>query len=98
LPLMVVEGGWPSSSARGVFSSSPEMQARYIARQSQLLDEAKAIGVFQLSFTDLDLATFPKPVPAILPLFATLGLVDSDLKPKPALATWDRIFARRLQR
>jgi hypothetical protein len=94
---MVVEGGWPSASARGVFSSSPEMQARYIARQSQLLDEANAIGVFQLSFTDLDLSSFPKPVPAILPLFATLGLVDSNLKPKPALAAWDRIFARRLQ-
>jgi len=97
LPLMVVEGGWPSASARGVFSSSPEMQARYIARQSQLLDEANAIGVFQLSFTDLDLSSFPKPVPAILPLFATLGLVDSNLKPKPALAAWDRIVARRLQ-
>jgi len=97
LPLMVVEGGWPSASVRGVFSSSPEMQSRYIARQSQLLDEAKAIGAFQLSFTDLDLGTFPKPVPAILPLFATLGLVDANLKPKPALATWDKIFARRFE-
>ena len=97
LPLMVVEGGWPSTSARGVFSSSQEMQSRYIARQSQLLAEAKAIGVFQLSFTDLDLGSFPRPVPAILPLFATLGLVDANLKPKSALATWDRIFARRLE-
>ena len=98
LPLMVVEGGWPSASVRGVFSSSPEMQARYIARQAKLLDEAKAIAVFQLSFTDLDVASFPKPVPAILPLFATLGLVDTRLRPKPALATWDKIFARRIQR
>jgi hypothetical protein len=98
LPLMVVEGGWPSASVRGIFSSSAEMQARYIARQSQLLDEARAIGVFQLSFTDLDLGSFPKPVPAILPLFATLGLVDSNLEPKPALTTWDRLFARRLAR
>jgi hypothetical protein len=98
LSLMVVEGGWPSASVRGIFSSSAEMQARYIARQSQLLDEARAIGVFQLSFTDLDLGSFPKPVPAILPLFATLGLVDSALEPKPALTTWDRLFARRLAR
>lgn len=97
LPLMVVEGGWPSASVRGIFSSSPEMQARYIARQSKLLDEANAIGVFQLSFTDLELGSFPKPVPAILPLFATLGLVDANLKRKPALATWDTIFVRRLQ-
>ncbi len=98
LPLLVVEGGWPSAAVRGIFSSSPEMQARYIAHQSKVLDEANAIAVFQLSFTDLDLGSFPKPVPAILPLFATLGLVDANLRPKPALTTWDRIFARRLQR
>jgi len=97
LPVMVVEGGWPSASVRGVFSSSPEMQARYIARQSQLLDQANAIGVFQLSFADLDIGSFPKPIPTILPLFATLGLVDVNLRPKPALATWDTIFARHLR-
>ncbi|HMG71246.1 MAG TPA: hypothetical protein VK544_09045 [Gemmatimonadaceae bacterium] len=97
LPVMVVEGGWPSASAKGFFSSSPEMQARYISRQSELLEAANAIGVFQLSFTDLDLGSFPKPVPVILPLFATLGLVDANLNPKPALATWDTVFARRLQ-
>ena len=95
---MVVEGGWPSGSARGVFSSSPQLQAKYIVRQSQLLEQAKAIGAFQLSFTDLDLSSFPKPVPAILPLFSTLGLVDSNLKPKPALSVWDKVFARRLVR
>lgn len=98
MPVMVVEGGWPSASARGAFSSTPQLQAKYIARQSQLLGEAGAIGVFQLSFTDLDLSSFPKPVPTILPLFATLGLVDVNLRPKPALTVWDRIFARRLQR
>jgi hypothetical protein len=98
LPVMVVEGGWPSTSVRGVFTSSPAMQAAYLARQSQLLEESKAIGAFQLSFTDLDLATFPMPVPTILPLFATLGLVDVNLKAKPSLDTWDRIFARELQR
>ena len=97
LPEMVVEGGWPSASVRGVFSSSAEMQARYIARQSELLDNANAIGVFQLSFTDLDVAAFPKPIPVILPLFATLGLVDADLKPKPSLPTWDKVFARSLR-
>ena len=43
-------------------------------------------------------ATFPKPVPAILPLFATLGLVDANLQPKPALKTWDEVFARPLKR
>ena len=98
LPVMVVEGGWPSASVRRVFSSSPEMQSRYVARQSDLLDAAKAIAVFQLSFTDLDLGSFPKPQPAILPLFATLGLIDSDLRPKPALAVWDKVYSRPLAR
>ncbi|HET9636228.1 MAG TPA: hypothetical protein VFP26_09895 [Gemmatimonadaceae bacterium] len=97
LPEMVVEGGWPSTSVSGVFSTSAGMQARYIARQSELLDNANAIGVFQLSFTDIDVASFPKPPPAILPLFATLGLVDVNLKPKPSLATWDKIFGRALR-
>jgi hypothetical protein len=96
LPLMVVEGGWESASVGGVFSSSEEMQAKYITRQSQLLDEAKAIGVFQLSFADLDLRTFPKPVPGILVLFSNLGLVEANLHAKPALSMWDKIFARRL--
>ena len=97
LPVMVVEGGWASRSVGGVFTSSREMQADYIARQAQLLEEAKAIGVFQLSFTDLDLRSFPKPVPAILPFFDTLGLVDANLDPKPSLNAWDRNFARRVQ-
>jgi len=96
LPVMVVEGGWPTLSVGGVFSTSNEMQSQYIARQSQLLDEAKAIGVFQLSFTDLDLRAWPKPVPGILPLFMTLGLVDANLDEKPALKVWDGIFRRRL--
>ena len=74
------------------------MQARYIARQAELLDAAKGIGAFQLSFSDLDLGSFPKPVPSILPLFATLGLVDSDLRPKPALTIWDKGYARPLTR
>ena len=73
------------------------MQARYIARQSEILDNAKAIGVFQLSFTDLDVGSFPQPQPAILPLFATLGLVDANLKPKTSLTAWDKILARALR-
>jgi len=98
LPVMIVEGGWPSKSMSGVFSTSPEMQAAYLKRQAQLLEQAGAIGVFQLTFADLDLSTFPKPVPTILPLFATLGLVDAELRPKPALRAWDEIYSARLTR
>src|SRR5262245_18784408 len=85
-PELVVEGGWTSDSI-GALASSPAKQARYIRRQAELLDQANALAVFQLTFTDLDPAYFPPG--SILPLFATLGLVDANLAPKLALATWD---------
>jgi hypothetical protein len=93
LPMMVVEGGWSSGSVPGV-TSSPELQARYIRRQMQLADEAKLLGVFQITFTDLDLTSFPVPSGSILPLFAQLGLVDASYRTKPALAVWDSVLAR----
>ena len=96
LPVLVVEGGW-TSGAVGSVQSSPATQARYLRRQEQLLNTAKAVAVFQLTYADLDLSQYPAlPPGSILPLFAQLGLVDSKLNPKPALATYDSIFARRL--
>jgi hypothetical protein len=53
--------------------------------------------VFQLTFTDLDVTSIPQPPGSILPLFAALGMVDTQLRPKPALAVWDSLYARRLQ-
>jgi len=96
LPVLVVEGGWSSGSVPGV-TSSPEKQARWIARQMELLDRARAAAVFQITFTDLDLSSFPVPDGSILPLFAQLGLVDTGFTAKPALAVWDRAFARPLR-
>lgn len=93
VPVMVTEGGWTSASL-GTIASSADTQRRYIDRQGQLLDAARATAVFQLTFTDLDLAAFPQPPGSILPLFASLGLVDVNLLPKPALAAWDEAFAR----
>jgi len=90
---MVVEGGWTSASVGGIVSS-PDEQARWITRHIQLLDEARALFVFQLTFTDLDLTGVPLPPGSILPLFAALGLVDASLAAKPALAKWDAAFAR----
>lgn len=93
-PVLVVEGGWTSASVGGI-ASDPAKQARWMARQFTLADRAQAVGVYQLTFTDLDLASFPpQPPGSILPLFASLGLVTADLVPKPALATWDAAFAR----
>jgi hypothetical protein len=93
LPVMVTEGGWTSASLAGI-TSSPDEQRRYIARHVQILDAAGATAVFQLTFTDLDLVASPPPAGSILPLFASLGLVDVNLNPKPALAAWDAGFSR----
>ena len=96
LPVLVVEGGWTSGAAGGLVSST-EAQARYIRRQARMLDSARARGVFQLTFTDLDVPSLNLPPGSILPLFASLGLVDTELRPKPALAVWDSLFAIRRQ-
>ena len=94
IPLLVTEGGWASASA-GSFVSSPGKQARWIHHEADLLDAASAVALFQLDFTDLALSYFPpQPPGSILPLFASLGMVDTVLAPKPALASWDSIYAR----
>lgn len=94
LPVMVVEGGWTSGAA-GDINSSQEEQVRYVRRQARMLDTARATGVFQLTFTDLDVPSLGLPPGSILPLFAHLGLVDTDLRPKAALTVWDSLFAIR---
>ncbi len=95
LPVMVAEGGWSSASV-GTVTSSTDLQARYITRQEALLDSVNARAVVQLLFADLDLSTVPPPVPANLPLFADIGLEDSNFNAKPALAAWDMLHARPL--
>ena len=93
LPALVVEGGWPSISVAGVVSS-PAEQSRYLSRQAQLVDSAKARGLFQLTFYDLDVSTNPPPPGSALLLFTHLGLADSAMNAKPALASWDTTFRR----
>lgn len=93
LPVMVMEGGWPSVGV-GTIASSPQKQVRYVTRQAQLVDAAGATAWLHLLFADIDMASLPQPVPANLPLFATIGLADSNFTPKPALAAWDNLFAR----
>jgi hypothetical protein len=98
LPIMVVEGGW-TSAAVGSVQSTPAKQARYLRRQELMLDSAKAIAVFQLTYTDLDISAYqPLPAGSILPLFASLGHVDVNFVPKSSLATYDSIFARPLKK
>lgn len=92
-PVLVVEGGWTATSI-GAIASSPAEQARYLAHQGRLLDSARAVALFHLTFTDLDLSALNVPPGSGLPLFAHLGVVDSALGPKPALAAWDEVLAR----
>jgi hypothetical protein len=89
LPVMVIEGGW-SSETVSPNPSTREIQRRYIRRHAELLDRVAAIAWFQLTFTDLDLASWP---PGVAP-FAYLGLVDTQYQPKPALGEWDAVFRR----
>lgn len=95
IPVMVTEGGWSSATLDTMVSSQDE-QRRYIEKHSHLLDTVRATAVFQLTFTDLDLVSIAPPPGSILRYFAYLGLVDIDLHPKLALASWDGIFARTL--
>jgi hypothetical protein len=92
IPAFVVEGGWASDSV-GTAPWTPEIQRRYIVRHAQILDRAGAVGWFQITYADLDVAALGFP-PGVIDAFAKLGLVNENLVPKPALAEWDAIFAR----
>ena len=91
IPEMVIEGGWSSDST--TFAGwNVESQRRYITRQAAILDRAAAIGWFQITYADLDAASLGLPPSASI--FTSLGLVDVDLNPKPALTAWDAEHAR----
>ncbi len=95
IPVFVSEGGW-SSMTVGAYTENPKKQKDYIARHEQLLDNVKAIGVFQLTFTDIDTTALPAGTPASLNMFAGMGLVDINFQAKPALSAWDQTFKRSL--
>ncbi len=100
LPVFVSEGGWTSQTFTGpnsVITGNPTLQQNYITRQTQLLDQAQATAIFQLTFTDISLSTLPIYVNPTIKYFAYLGLVDRQLQPKPSLTTWDNIFKRVLK-
>lgn len=94
LPLFIAEGGWSSASVTGVASSASQ-QAAYIRRFAEVALAARAVAWLQLNFADMDVTSFVVPAgyDEILSLFTRLGLVDSELRPKPALTAWDSIFA-----
>ena len=95
IPVMFIEGGWTSASlpANGIVSS-PDIQRRYFNRQAELLDQVHAVGWLTIGFTDLDVSQIVLPPGYDISAFASLGLVDIHLMPKPALPAWDATFAR----
>lgn len=95
VPAMVAEGGW-SSAAGSSFSSTPDLQRRYVDRQAMLLDSISAYACIQTLFADLDLASLPPDLAASLADFASIGLTSSNYGAKPALSDWDAQFARPL--
>jgi hypothetical protein len=94
LPTLITEGGWSSATA-GAIRGTPERQAGWIRRHARLLDRLGPRYLFQLTYSDLTNRVFGDPR---LTPFLRLGLVDTSLAPKPALAVWDSLFARRLAR
>jgi len=95
LPAMVVEGGWTSATV-AQYASSPDTQARYMARHAQLVDSIRAVALIQLVFADADLAAWGLALPPNFEIFTKLGLVNSDYSAKPAQAAWDALHARML--
>ncbi|NOT33256.1 MAG: hypothetical protein HOP12_03700 [Candidatus Eisenbacteria bacterium] len=93
-PMFVIEGGWASAGPT-LAPSSAAIQAAYIRRHAQILDEVQARYWFQLTFTDIDTSQVPPGVN--LTPFAFNGMVDKLLIPKLALSEWDANFARPLQ-
>lgn len=62
-----------------------------------MLNKANAIGLFSLTFTDIDLAALPSGVDPTIQYFAYLGVVDKSLQPKLAFGAWKSIFAKELR-
>ncbi|HMG83533.1 MAG TPA: hypothetical protein VK559_10905 [Ferruginibacter sp.] len=99
-PVFASEGGWTSANinaAGTIINSTPQKQQDYINREALILDSAKAIGWFSLTFTDIDLSAIPAGTNPDIDYFAYLGLVDVNFQPKPALSAWDAIFSRPLK-
>jgi hypothetical protein len=95
VPVGVVEGGWTSENFSTVVSSAA-LQRRYFERHAELLASVRAISWFQLTYSDIELHSLPPSQAAGLLPFSRLGVVDTVLAAKPALAEWDAQFARRL--
>lgn len=97
LPLLMVEGGWSSADVPWA-EGTPARQAAWFRRYEELLDDVGARLWVGLTFTDLDVGTFGLPPERAegLSNFARMGLLDTELRRKPAYAVWAAIHDRPL--
>jgi hypothetical protein len=95
----LVRAAAPDSIYQGVKAAvnGAAADVRVFSRQGQLLDQVKATGVFQLTYTDLALSGWGSVDSLGLAAFAFIGLVDTALQAKPALAAWDSLRAKPLR-
>lgn len=95
-PLGQFEGGWASAGAPLGPRASPELQAQWVDRTEELLDGIDARIWAHLQPTDLALDTWDLPADRrdTLRSFASMGLLDTEFEPKPALRSWLRVRAR----
>ncbi len=99
LPLILVEGGW-SSGTTAWGSGSPAEQAAFFRRFEQLMDSVDGdLWVFLIPVDlSLDGWGLPPDRESTLSNFATMGIFDEELRPKPAHEEWVRILGRPLVR
>ena len=92
-----MEGGWSSTVAGGT-NGTPEEQADFFRRMAALLDGVRAEAWVFLLYADLDLESYnlPPDREAGFANFSRMGIVDVELRPKPAAAVWDSVFTRPL--
>ena len=95
LPLALVEGGWASEDS-DVFEADPEEQVAFFRRMEELLDGVDAELWAFLLYADLDVPSLGLPAERAeaLARFSRMGVVDTQLEPKPAHAAWVEIFER----
>lgn len=98
LPLILVEGGW-SSTGGPIAQGTPGEQVDFFVRFSELLDTVEAQAWVMLFYADVDVASYglPPDREATLANFATMGIVDLNLDPKPAFGVWEELFSRPLR-
>lgn len=98
-PLIMVEGGWSSEDTQAL-SATPQEQVDFFRRFEGFLDAVGARLWVMLTFTDLDIPAFglSPDRAARLSNFAFMGILDAELRRKPAYAEWERIFDRPLAR